>query len=267
MFHSTFDVRIKIKLNFSFKKLSSFAMETSSVISTSLATPTNNKIEGFLDFLNRLDEIQARCWNTYQQPDGFCFYKLNFNEDFTDIKITFKIIIRASDMNVSLHKGDRLAEITELDWAMQDGKLKMWSQLSAILDYFAAEPQIKNERKTQEPSDPVKDEFESNPLMLDVKIEVDEPDSEDDIEASAFIESTNDSSSESEVFQPKRRRRKSEKSPRKAKIKKPRRIKRNFNNDQDETFPCEFCDRVFNSKDKKRFHIYGVHVSSFLTQN
>lgn len=121
------------------------------------------------DIIDKTNEYQIwkENWNIFVQTDGICFYRLSRDENFDDIKISFKIIVN-KNLKVILRNEFGIAESIELEWILKYSKLEMWSQLHQLLDFYQSEPEIKlqTNQSTFTGADNVK---LINPLMMEIE--------------------------------------------------------------------------------------------------
>lgn len=81
-------------------------------------------------------------WSIFETRDGICFYRLSQDEFFSNVTISFKILIN-KEMQVVIFKNDSEADHSELSWVLQVSKLEFWDQLHRLLNHYKNEPQIK----------------------------------------------------------------------------------------------------------------------------
>lgn len=105
-------------------------------------------IKGFAQFCEGIKGMQVDDWHIYMKADGVCLYRLNSDEDFSEVEMTFKILIN-KHMRMKLCSKISESDTEELNWILKDCHLQSWSQLIDILAHYQQEPEIisKNQPK------------------------------------------------------------------------------------------------------------------------
>ena len=101
-----------------------------------------DRIQNFEDFCAALQKMTFPNWNLFNQTDGICFFRLNYDDNFNDVNFAMKILINR-DMNVKIYSNEMEAKNEELDWILNECHLHLWSQFEAILDNYQQETEIK----------------------------------------------------------------------------------------------------------------------------
>lgn len=245
-------------------------------------------------------------WNIYKQPDGVCFYRLTCDEHFTNVTMSFKILIN-KDLQVVVFSRDLEAEAFELNWILNNSKLEHWNQFYNLLDHYQHEPdvklksnphfhikqahdalqRIKSSPMVQQLIDPITlqlslagesfDPFTGDCCITDetaVKQEAEEMNFP--VERDLLSDGRSDADM-LEVEEVKVEKQEPLESSvyvtinetewiGAAKMKKKTGPKRK-ERDGSEVLPCEFCGRLFKTKHQLRSHFYYTHVREFRLLN
>lgn len=89
-------------------------------------------------FENRMTESRKQDWNFWKQTDGIHFYRVAKDGSFPRLKIPFQIFID-EEMRVFFHKTYEKAGFDDLDWILDNPKLKFWRQFEIILDHYQSD--------------------------------------------------------------------------------------------------------------------------------
>ena len=110
-----------------------------------IAELDDNRIPDFESFVKQLDlefvKNLRKDWNIYEKSNGICFYRLKHDEIFSNVQISFKILVNR-EMRVMLFHADIEADPKEFDWILKDSKLESWTQLHRLLEHYRTEPMI-----------------------------------------------------------------------------------------------------------------------------
>lgn len=263
------------------------------------SSSSSDRILNFDSFVVKLasfteDEPWKEHWNIFEQHDGLCFYRLSRDESFSNVTMTFKILVN-KDLNVMVYKNEIQGDRTELNWVLKGSKLELWSQFYRLLDYYQTDPGIQQnknpiyriERALETINsilcsgdingiiEPFKRELESTLVQLnqDVKKEVDDADEEEmSVAIPEFLSFDNSN------FDPHEAEMKAEpiddqddlvssslnESDLNTSTKKNKKVKGHKSDSADEITKCEYCDKTFPSRALCNRHIYGSHVSFIL---
>lgn len=80
-------------------------------------------------------------WQIFEQHDGICFYRLSRDEYFSNVIMSFKILVN-KDMRVVIFKNESEAASEELNWVLKVSRLENWGQFYRLLEYYSTEPPI-----------------------------------------------------------------------------------------------------------------------------
>lgn len=262
---------------------------------SSLTRSQSDSILNFDCFVVKLvsftdDEPWKEHWNLFEQDDGLCFYRLSRDESFSNVTISFKILVN-KDLNVMVYKNEIQGDRTELNWILKGSKLELWSQFYRLLEYYQTDPEIQQnknpihriERALETMNsilcsgdingiiEPFKRELESTLIQLnqDVKREVDDADEEEmSVAIPEFLSFDNSNFDPHESAEVKiepiddqddlvssslNELNLNSSTKKKKKTKK--------SDSVDEITKCEYCDKTFSSRALCNRHIYGSHVS------
>lgn len=110
----------------------------------SLLTRDDDKICGFEGFTERLNTNKVfwkRNWNVFEQGNGVCLYKLRSDREFSNVTMSFKIVI-SNELLVSIYQNEIESDIRELNWILKNSKLELWSQFYKLAEYYQSEPTV-----------------------------------------------------------------------------------------------------------------------------
>lgn len=253
--------------------------------------PDQDRIETFDCFVVMLaslgdDAPWKEHWQIFEQHDGVCFYRLSRDQYFSNVTMSFKILVNKR-MDVVIFKNEQQADYAELNWILKFCKLEWWSQFHRLLEYYSTEPLIESSvsqvhyiERALEAIDKflyfggvdcglneVKQQLESVLLQLNgkVKKEVDE-DQESVVvpeflsfeQSSAGVEIKSEPIDDTVVSQP------AVKKPDKEAAKKKTDRRKRGEGSVDEIIKCEQCDKIFRLKALYRRHVKETHASSYL---
>lgn len=106
---------------------------------------TADAIFGFTELSDGLEEFLNQNlindWNVYQAADGICFYHLTTKEAFSDIGITFKILVN-KDLKVRVFKNENEGSPEEVKSLLSNCTLRTWTHLNELLMKYQTEPDI-----------------------------------------------------------------------------------------------------------------------------
>lgn len=248
--------------------------------------PNQDRIETFDCFVVMLaslgdDAPWKEHWQIFEQHDGVCFYRLSRDQYFSNVTMSFKILVNKR-MDVVIFKNEQQADYAELNWILKFCKLEWWSQFHKMLEYYQNEPLIESSasqvhyiERALEAVDkflyfggddsvvwPVKQQLESVLLQLNGKVKKEVHEDQESVAVPEFlsfeqisdgVEIKSEPIDDAVVSQPA--------------VKKTDRRKRGEGRaagSVDEVIKCEQCDKIFNLEALYRRHVKETHASFYL---
>lgn len=190
--------------------------------------------------------------------------------------MSFKILV-SKEMHVIIYKNEIQADNRELNWIFEETKMKFWSQFYRLLEYYQSEPNIKQNLNATHNIEqalewlnkiessptfeaficPIKQQLLSGLKQLDeiqVKVELIEAveaeflnlpeDNVDQLNSELKVEEIDLDMNLLLAEEEKR----------------PTVIPSTKTSTLSRDFKCEHCDKVFDSRLRRRFHCYRAHV-------
>lgn len=267
--------------------------------------PNQDRIETFDCFVVMLaslgdDAPWKEHWQIFEQHDGVCFYRLSRDQFFSNVTMSFKILVNKR-MDVVIFKNEQQADYAELNWILKFCKLEWWSQFHKMLEYYQNEPLIESSasqvhyiERALEAVDkflyfggvddsvvwPIKQQLESVLLQLNGKVKKEVDEDQESVAVPEFlsfeqisdgVEIKSEPIDDAMVSQPAVKKPDREavkkKSDRETVTKKTDRRKRGEGRaagSVDEIIKCEQCDKIFRLKALYRRHVKETHASFYL---